>query len=208
MDITPRKRAKIVTLRDHTTMSQRKIVESVGVSLGSVSSILKQKRETGNVEVQRKERCGRKRKTTKRDDLILLRYSKINPRKISDELKRNLDESGVHVSSSTVRRRLLEKGRKARKPKKKQLLNAAMKKKRFNYAKKHKDWSEDDWSCVLFSDESHFFVQGFSPKFVRGSPNEMLREEHFVRTVKHPDKKMFWGCFLLTDLDRLFWSRA
>ena len=51
MDITPRKRAKIVTLRDHTTMSQRKIAESVGVSLGSVSSILKQKRETGKVEV-------------------------------------------------------------------------------------------------------------------------------------------------------------
>ena len=51
MDITPRKRAKIVTLRDHTTMYQRKIAESVGVSLGSVSSILKQKRETGNVEI-------------------------------------------------------------------------------------------------------------------------------------------------------------
>ena len=57
MDITTRKRAKIVTLRNHTTMSQRKIVESVDVSLGSVSSILKQKRETGNVEVQRKRRC-------------------------------------------------------------------------------------------------------------------------------------------------------
>ena len=36
-------------------MSQRKIAESVGVSLGSVSSILKQKRKTGNVEVQKKE---------------------------------------------------------------------------------------------------------------------------------------------------------
>ena len=80
MNITPRKRAKIVTLRDHTTMSQRKIAESVGVSIGSVSSTLKQNIETGNVEVQRKERCGRKRKTTKRDDLILLRHSKINPR--------------------------------------------------------------------------------------------------------------------------------
>ena len=54
MDITPTKRAKIVTLCDHTTMSQRKIAERVGVNLGSVSSILKQKRETGNVEVQEK----------------------------------------------------------------------------------------------------------------------------------------------------------
>ena len=44
MDITPRKHAKIVTLRDHTTMSQRKIVCGVGISLGSVSSILKQKK--------------------------------------------------------------------------------------------------------------------------------------------------------------------
>ena len=81
MDITSRKRAKIVTLRDHTTMSQRKIAESVGVRLGSVSSILKPKRETGNVEAQRKRRYGRKRKTTRRDDLTLLRNSKINHKK-------------------------------------------------------------------------------------------------------------------------------
>ena len=111
MYITPRKRAKIVTLRDHTTMSQRKIAESVGVSLRSVSSILKQKRETGNVEAQRKGRCVRKRKTTERNDLTLLCNSKINPQKTSKELKKDLDESGVHMSSSTVRRQLLEKGR-------------------------------------------------------------------------------------------------
>ena len=83
-------------------MSQRKIAESVGVSLRSVSSIMKQKRETGNVEVQKKGMCGRKRKTTKRDDLTLLRNSKLNPQRISEELKKNLDESGVHVSSFTV----------------------------------------------------------------------------------------------------------
>ena len=164
----------------------------MSVSLESVSSILKQKRETENVEVQRKERCGRKRKTTKRDNLTLFRNSKINQRKTSEELIRDLDESGVHVSSSTFGRRVLEKERKARKPKKKQLLPAAMKKKRFNW---EKNWSEDDWSRVLFSDESHFFVQGFNPKFFRCSPNEKLREEHFVQTVKHADKKMFWGCF-------------
>ena len=40
MDITTKKRAKIVTLRDHIAMSQRKIAESVAVSF-SVSSILK-----------------------------------------------------------------------------------------------------------------------------------------------------------------------
>ena len=83
-------------------MSQKKIAESVGISLGSVSSILKQERETGNVEVQKKGRCGRKGKTTKPNDLILLHNSKINPQKSSEELKRDSDESGVHVSSSTI----------------------------------------------------------------------------------------------------------
>ena len=122
-------------LRDHTSKSQRKIAKSVGVSLESLSSILKQKRETGNVEVQRKGRYGRKRKTTKRDDSTFLRNSKINPQKTGEELKRDLDESEVHVSSSAIRRRLLEKERKARKPKKRQLFTAAMKKKRFNWAK-------------------------------------------------------------------------
>ena len=39
------------------------------------------------------------------------------PMKISEESKRELDKSGVHVSSSIIRQRLLEKGRKARKPK-------------------------------------------------------------------------------------------
>ena len=106
-----------------------------------------------------------------------------------------MDDSGVHVSSPTVRRRLLENGRKARRPKKKQLLTIAMKQKQFNWAKKHKHWSEDDWSHVLFSNESHFFVQEFNSKFICCSPNEKLLEEHFVQTVKHQAKKMFWGCF-------------
>ena len=120
--------------------------------MGAVNKILKQAKEI-------KGKCGRKRKTTKRDDAKLLRDSKINPRKTSEELKRDLDESGVQVSSSTVRRRLLAQGRKVRRPKKKQLLIIAMKEKRYNWAKKYKDWSEDDWSRVLFSDESHFFVK-------------------------------------------------
>ena len=54
MDITPRKRAKIVTLHEHTSMSQRKIAKTVGVSKGSVYNILKQKQESGNVDIKRK----------------------------------------------------------------------------------------------------------------------------------------------------------
>ena len=50
-------------------------------------------------------------------------------------LRKDLLSSGVNVSSSTVRRRLIECGRMARRPVKKQLLTANMKKKRLNWAK-------------------------------------------------------------------------
>ena len=91
-----------------------------------------------------------------------------------------------HFSTTIVGKR-----KECEKAKKEATVDRRNKKETIQLGKKHKDWSEDDWGRVLFSDQSHFFVQGFKPKFVRFSPNEKLREEHFVQTVKHPDKKMF-----------------
>ena len=52
--MTPRKRAKIVSLHEQASMSQRNIAKTVEVSKGSVYNILKQKRECGNVDIKRK----------------------------------------------------------------------------------------------------------------------------------------------------------
>ena len=93
----------------------KKIAETVGVSLGAVNRILKQSKETGKVERKRKGKCERKRKTIKRDDEKILCDSKRNPRKTIKELKRDLDESGVQILSSTIRRRLLPQRRKVKK---------------------------------------------------------------------------------------------
>ena len=62
MDITPRKRAKIVTLSDHTTMSQRKIAESVGVNLGSVRSIFKKKKRNRKCSSPKKSKVWKEKK--------------------------------------------------------------------------------------------------------------------------------------------------
>lgn len=48
---------------------------------------------------------------------------------------------------------------------------------------------------VLFSDESHFEVQGQRSQFVRRSIGEKIRSQHVEQHVKHPDKQMYWGCF-------------
>ena len=129
MDITPRKRTRILTLRKHTSMTVRDIAAAVGVGKSTVSRIITQQKTFGTVSPNRKTRCGRKRKTSPRTDKFLVRNSKMHPRKTSTDLQRELLAAGVSMDSSTVRRRLIEAGRLARTPIKKQLLTPAMKRK-------------------------------------------------------------------------------
>ena len=57
---------------------------------------------------------------------------------------------------------------------------------------------------VLFSDESHFEVQGQRSQFVRRSDGEPIRPGHIKQYAKHPEKKMFWGCFSAFGPGRLY----
>ena len=139
--------------------------------------------------------CGRKTKTSTRYNIRILRESKKDPRRTSYMLRKDLLSSGVNVSSSTVRRRLIECGRMGRRPVKKQLLTANMKKKRLDWAKKYRNWIATDWRKVLFNNESHFLVQGKRSQHVRRSIGKPIRKCHMNQSVKHPPKKMFWGSF-------------
>jgi hypothetical protein len=67
----------------------------------------------------------------------------------------------------------LKLGGRQEKPIKKQLLTLAMKQKR-----------------LVFSDESHFFVQGYTGSVVRRSSDEPVRAEHLQQTVKYLSKNV------------------
>ena len=124
-----RKRARIVALRQHSNITIRKIGEELNVSKSSGGRIFKMMDTSGDVtKTKRHGRRGRKRKTTSRDDKMILQRSFKELRKTSKSLQRDLATAGVNVDSSTVRKRLLEAGRKTRSPCKKQLLAVAMKK--------------------------------------------------------------------------------
>ena len=105
MDFSLRKRASVLTLCEKT---HKKIAKIVGVSISTISRVVKMKKETGSVTPKRKDKCGRKRKTTPRNDAYLLRESVKDPRKTSDAIKTTLGKKGIEISSSTVRRPLLE----------------------------------------------------------------------------------------------------
>ena len=114
MDTTPRKQTKILTLLEHMEKNQCEIASIVGENQSTVLRLLKQARAIGTLSSNSKEKCGSKRKTSKREDIRLLQESKKDPRKTSGMLRKDLLSSGVNVSSSTVGRRLIECGRMAR----------------------------------------------------------------------------------------------
>jgi len=195
MDINLPTRTKIITLHQYTNKSKKEISRIAGVSERSVYGIIKKWRASGNLETNRKERCGRKVKAGPEVMQMLIRESEANPRSTSSELRNYLESLGIQVNSRTVRGYLLKAGRRARRPIKKQLLTEKMKEKRLAWAEIYKEWTKEDWRRVLFSDESHFLVQGQHSQYVRRSKNEEIREEHMNQFVKHQEKRMFWGSF-------------
>ena len=58
------------------------------------------------------------------------------------------------------------------KPLNKQLITKAIKQKSLVAAKKYNNWSIEDWTKVLFSYETHFFVQVWHSKYVSISEGE------------------------------------
>jgi len=108
-----------------------------------------------------------------------------------------LSAAGVNVHSSTIRRRLIERGRIARRPKKKQLLTTVMKKKGLQWAKKLEKWDQQKWRQVIFSEESQFEVQGYRSQYVRRSEGEPLQGGHIEQAPKHPRKRCFGAVLLL-----------
>ena len=76
-----------------------------------------------------------KTKNTVKDDAYLLRKSKLNPRKTSSDLQKDLSAAGLEISASLGRRQLVLGDRKATRPQKKQFWTVDMKKKRLAWAK-------------------------------------------------------------------------
>ena len=60
----------------------------------------------------------------------------------------------------------------------------------------------------MFSDDSHFEVHGLKSQYVRRSVGEPLNTFYILQALKHPLKKMFWGCFTLNDTGRLCTSEG
>ncbi|GFW32941.1 HTH_Tnp_Tc3_2 domain-containing protein [Trichonephila clavipes] len=138
--------------------TQLGISEELGIAQSVISRLWQLFQDDGNVS-----RCystGRLRVTTPNEDRYLAVTGKRNRRSAASDLCRQLSlATGSTVSRQTVYRRF---GLYARRPVRCVPLTATYCGMRLTWSREHALWTPQQWSCVMFSDESRFSLQSDS----------------------------------------------
>ena len=189
------KRIEIWTLHN-LSFSNREIGRRLSISESCVRKTIKRKVETWSF-CDRK-RVGRPRSTTKKEDKYIVVNSLRNRRRTATDLAADFNERHTtKISTTTVKRRLLEVGLRRRVAVKKPRLTTVHKQKRLVLAKEHKNCTVEEWNRVLWSNESKFEIFGKKHRsFVRRRVGERMLEQCTMQTIKHGGGNiMVWGCF-------------
>lgn len=200
---SPKKRSTAIILRQEGYTYQQ-IADKLGFNIGksAVRKVCQKYLDFGTIKDL--PRGHRKKATSGQDDRIMARAVMNNRRLSSKDMAADMLQAGVRVSARTVRRRLCSVGLKARIPRKKPFLNAVQRKKRVDWCKLHKDWTAQDWSKVLFSDETRISIFGSDGiRYIRRRSDEAYLPACLVPTMKHPLSVMIWACMSAKGVGRM-----
>ncbi|GFX25352.1 transposable element Tcb2 transposase [Trichonephila clavipes] len=119
---------------------------------------------------------GRPRGTTPADDRYIVLQAGRNRRQTAGEITRHTtQETGRPISRFTVARRLHGGGLFARRPVRCVSLTPAHRRRRSLWCREHRNWRDNEWGRVLFTDESRFSLSSDSHRILiwreRGSRN-------------------------------------
>jgi transposase len=183
---------KNAELHLHRGKSEREVASIVGLSKSMVHKIRAELKLDGP-----KLKGGRVAKLSVRDKAFCVRSVVKNGKQNASEVKKGLREDlGVVVSVATVRRALQDAGLVSFVKPKKPLLSPKNIKARLAFAKSHLSWTSDDWSRVIWSDETkicRFGSDGHNYSWKRVT--ERLQPKHVKQVVKHGGSSlMVWGC--------------
>ena len=130
----------------------REIAKTLGVAKSTVWNILKKKERTS--ELSNTKRPGRPRKTTVVYDRRILSLVKKNPFTTVGQIKNTLQEVGVCVSKSTIKRRLHQSEYRGFTTRCKPLVSLKNRKTRLQFAKQHLKKPLQFWNNILWTDET------------------------------------------------------
>ncbi|GFW08419.1 transposable element Tcb2 transposase [Trichonephila clavipes] len=175
-----------------------------GIAHSIVSRLWRQFQTTGTAI--RGFSSGRPRGTTSADDRYIVLQARRNRRQTAREIARHTTQAtGRPKSCFTVARRLHGGGLFARRPVRCVPLTPVHRRRRSLWCREHRNWRDNEWGRVLFTDESRFSLSSDSHRILiwrkRGSRNHpsniIERDRYGGRGV------LVWGGIMLgsrTDL--------
>lgn len=151
--LTEFERGRINGLRE-AGLSYRAVAARVQRNSSTVMRVWKQ--WTDECRTTRKSGSGPRNVTSTRDDRHLVRMARTDRTASSRQLAAQWSiATGVSLCASSIRRRLLQRGLRARTPLYRIPLTLNHRRLRLQWANQHRDWRAD-WQHVVFSDESRF----------------------------------------------------
>ncbi|GFV49612.1 transposable element Tcb2 transposase [Trichonephila clavipes] len=180
-------------------------VDVMGECLSSIKHVVGRQFQTTGTAI-RGFSSGRPRGTTPADDRYIALQARRNRRQTTGEIARHTTQAtGRPISRFTVARSLHGGGLFARRPVRCVPLTPAHRRRRSLWCREHRNWRDNEWGRVLFTDESRFSLSSDSHRILiwreRGSRNHpsniIERDRYGGRGV------LVWGGIMLgsrTDL--------
>ncbi|GFV70301.1 HTH_Tnp_Tc3_2 domain-containing protein [Trichonephila clavipes] len=192
--------ARIVRHNDESL----EVSEELGIAQSVIFRLWQRFQDDGNVS-----RCcstGRPRVTTPNEDRYLAVTVKTNRWSTASDLSRQLSSAtGMTVSRQTVYRLLGHIGLYARRPVRCVTLTATHCRLRLTWSREHALWTPQQWSCVMFSDESRFSLQSDSRRtLIWRAPGTRYHQKNTIERHRYGGAGwLVWGGIILgsrTDL--------
>ncbi|GFU92884.1 transposable element Tcb2 transposase [Trichonephila clavipes] len=141
------------------------VAAEFGIAHSIVSRLWRQFQTTGTAI--RGFSSGRPRGTTPADDRYIVLQARRNRRQTAGEIARHTTQAtGRPISRFTVARRLHGGGLFARRPVRCVPLTPAHRRSRSLWCREHRNWRDNEWGRVLFTDESRFSLSGDSHRIL------------------------------------------
>ncbi|GFX97556.1 transposable element Tcb2 transposase [Trichonephila clavipes] len=185
----------------------RKITEvarEFDIAHSVVSRLWKSFKTTGMCS--RRHGGGRVRNTTPAEDRYIVLSAKRNRRTTAQQVANQfLAASGKQISRKTVARRLRGGGLYARRPVVCVPLTRQHRTARLQWCREHHNWTEQDWACVLFSDESRFSLSSDCRRqLIWRESGTAYRPENIQEKDRYPTCSiMVWAGIMINGRTRL-----
>ncbi|GFW89200.1 transposable element Tcb2 transposase [Trichonephila clavipes] len=149
---------------------------------------------------------GRVRYTTPAEDRYIVLSAKKNRRTTAQQVANQfLAASGKQISQKTVARRLRGGGLYARRPVVCVPLTRQHRTARLQWCREHHNWTEQDWACILFSDESRFSLSSDCRRqLIWRESGTAYRPENVQEKDRYPTCSiMVWAGIMINGRTRL-----